>query len=820
MHRMKAHHRRASRVQSVEFLETRRLFATFNVSNLNPTGAGSLNQAVLDANAAAGADNIAFDTGLTGTIDLDAAPLTITEDLDIQGPGATFVTVVAGGDDAGHNRVFEVNSPTADLTVRIAGLTITGGEDDDGGSGLFNDGENVTIDTCVFDSNATAAGNGGAILNTGDGSVTVFATTLVNNRADGDAGGGGAIYTDGGTVAISYSTFDSNLTTGVTAGGGGVFVAGGSISVTNSTFSGNSEGNGLGGAIYVAAGSSALVRASTFANNAATSDTAGAGGGMYIDGSAILENVLFGGNIAAGPTGSFDLQRGTGGHINASHSLIQTMSAGTINGSNTANILDQDPLLGDLADNGGPTQTIQPQPGSPVIDAGTAEGDLTTDQRGPGFPRTVDSAPDIGAFETGSAGPVISTPQITSVSPSPVPGSDQVQTLTITGTDFNDTATVTLRNETTGQDVTEFNVTGITTTEVTLDATFGNDAATWSVTVTNPDTGTTGAFEFDVQAAVPKTKVTIGTDQAKNVTYVDADGTSVTVTLKSGTADVVFDGENVQATPGKKGTTVSGTNLTIDAIGLDVTTSRSNLTIKTKGGDGRASLNAVTGATPLGKLAAATTDLSGDGIALTDQGTITTVQLNTIAHNASVTLPRANLKGVSFKVNDVQGAVINVSGAVKSFTAGTLSGTLTADAIQTLKVSGDLSAEVRAVDIIRSVTAGTFSNARILAGVRSDTSFLPGSTDDFTTPTASIGSVRVMSKAAGAFGPGSIVAAPTVGKVSVGTLNTANDGDTFGIGGDIIASVTGTAGTQKVKLSKLTQSSQTFTSGDFTVKVL
>ena len=64
-------------------------------------------------------------------------------------------------------------------------------------------------------------------------------------------------------------------------------------------------------------------------------------------------------------------------------------------------------MLGALADNGGPTQTMEPLAGSDAIDAGVAAG-ATTDQRGE--PRTVDDpgvpnegtsdGTDIGAFET------------------------------------------------------------------------------------------------------------------------------------------------------------------------------------------------------------------------------------------------------------------------------------------------------------------------------------------------------------------------------------------------------------------------------------
>ena len=64
-----------------------------------------------------------------------------------------------------------------------------------------------------------------------------------------------------------------------------------------------------------------------------------------------------------------------------------------------ADTLHDDPLLGALADNGGPTQTLALLPGSPAIDTGNNVAGLATDQRGAGFPRVMGSSADIGAYE-------------------------------------------------------------------------------------------------------------------------------------------------------------------------------------------------------------------------------------------------------------------------------------------------------------------------------------------------------------------------------------------------------------------------------------
>ncbi|NBB69512.1 MAG: hypothetical protein GVY33_04180, partial [Alphaproteobacteria bacterium] len=64
-----------------------------------------------------------------------------------------------------------------------------------------------------------------------------------------------------------------------------------------------------------------------------------------------------------------------------------------------------DPLIGDLALNGGPTPTHALLAGSPAIDAGANPLALVNDQRGEGFAREVNGQADIGAFEVQAAAP-------------------------------------------------------------------------------------------------------------------------------------------------------------------------------------------------------------------------------------------------------------------------------------------------------------------------------------------------------------------------------------------------------------------------------
>ena len=91
--------------------------ATITVTNTNDNGAGSLRQAIADANDG---DTIHF--GITGTITLTTGELLVDKSITISGPGAASLTV----DGNLASRVFHVSSG---VTAAIAGLTITNGAD-------------------------------------------------------------------------------------------------------------------------------------------------------------------------------------------------------------------------------------------------------------------------------------------------------------------------------------------------------------------------------------------------------------------------------------------------------------------------------------------------------------------------------------------------------------------------------------------------------------------------------------------------------------------------------------------------------------------
>ena len=241
-------------------------------------------------------------------------------------------------------------------SVGIDGLTITGG-------------------------NSPILDDGGGLTNFGE--LTLTNSTVSGNEAD-DEGGGIANF---GTMRIEGSTISGNSSG---RNGGGVINEFGTMTILNSTISGNTTVQ-RGGGVFHRDSSSITIDSTTITGNTSTS-----GGAFYSeDGTATINN-----SILANSTSASDCDGDTGVTIAGGHNLIETQSGpcSFVNGTN-GNIVGSDPVLGPLADNGGPTFTHALLAGSPAIDAGDTT--LTTDQRGE--PRSVGVADDIGAFESQTA---------------------------------------------------------------------------------------------------------------------------------------------------------------------------------------------------------------------------------------------------------------------------------------------------------------------------------------------------------------------------------------------------------------------------------
>jgi hypothetical protein len=417
----------------LEPLEARALLSVFTVDRLTDLGqgqgqAGDLRYCI--TNATSGHDTITF--AVTGTIELTGALPDLTTNVRIAGPGPGFLTVrrVTGGN-------YRIFTATAGTTVYLGGLTILRGEVDGNGAGIDNEGT-LTVDDCWVTGNINTGqqfGNGAGIYNAG--TLTVTNSSITANRARSGSSGGAGIFNTG-TLTVVGSTIAGNVLGNgpyfVDGFGGGIYNSG-TLTVTSSAISGNAlDSYGLadayGGGIFNDLGGSATVSNSTVANNKAIGSFNGDGGGLYNKGTLTVTNSTISGNSA---TGVFFGDAHAGGIYNFSFisvlGLHNTIVAGNIapywpdlyanlafsgynlignpagsSGFDETDLLNVNPQLGPLQDNGGRTHTMALLPGSPAIDAGDNTDAPRWDQRGPGFPRIVNGTIDIGAFEVQQEG--------------------------------------------------------------------------------------------------------------------------------------------------------------------------------------------------------------------------------------------------------------------------------------------------------------------------------------------------------------------------------------------------------------------------------
>ena len=268
------------------------------------------------------------------------------------------------------------NSLREAILYASAGDTITFDSSIAGGTIIL--GNQLTIDKDL-----TIDGTGQKIIVSGGGTVLVFyvvaATVTFNNLtiANGNNGGtnGGGINNNGGTIIVNNSSIINNTA----AWGAGIF---GSVTVNNSTVANNTATVGAG-ALRGGTGSIITVNNSTIADN-----TSGGGGAIQTFSATLhLKNTIVANNTGGANADCYLENHAISTNIN---NLIESGNCGTP-------VSTADPLLSALADNGGDTQTMALQAGSPAINAGDNATCESTDQRGETRPKH--DTCDIGAYE-------------------------------------------------------------------------------------------------------------------------------------------------------------------------------------------------------------------------------------------------------------------------------------------------------------------------------------------------------------------------------------------------------------------------------------
>ena len=261
------------------------------------------------------------------------------------------------------------------------------------GGAVYNDNSQMTVMQSAFLRNSsTGSGGGIAVEHSGspaDNLLTIVNSTIEANSAQIDGGG---MDLHSSTATIIGTTISNNVT--ALRGGGGIYSAFGSQNIVNSTISNNhagARGGGIESVGGVGDGSVNLNNVTVTANSAGSE-----GGGIF---NLTSKKVSFSNSILAGNSDGEGPSDCVGSLVSRGYNLVEAKP------ENCNFVIDNDivgeaPLLGSLADNGGPTKTHALSSGSPAIDAGNPAqpggGGLAceeTDQRG--APRNC----DIGAYE-------------------------------------------------------------------------------------------------------------------------------------------------------------------------------------------------------------------------------------------------------------------------------------------------------------------------------------------------------------------------------------------------------------------------------------
>jgi hypothetical protein len=399
-----------------------------------------------------------------GGVYLNGADLVVT-DSTIDGNRVTMTGSASNSSGGGgiYSNAGAVTITGSDVSHNVVDQASSSG--DNGGGGIYSNAGAVELDaSTVLDNSShitsdTGGDNGGGGVHSESGGVTLSSSTVSGNSftlgsSTGGDNGGGGIFADGDQVTAVFSSIDDNTLTvqndaGGDDGGGGLASQGGDIGVAFSSISGNTgnitdTGGDDGGGAILDEGGSNVYLTSTFSGNSMTISQASpdnGGGAIYSFGDSLISNLTIAGNHTSGPGGallSFGQARfkdtivagnvatpagncaGTGTFTSSGFNLE---SANSCAFNAAGDLVNTDPLLGPVQNNGGPTSTQALSAGSPAVDAGDctdlAGQPLTIDQRGVARPQPPGGKCDIGAFELAPTAP---PPPPPTSPPAAVPG--------------------------------------------------------------------------------------------------------------------------------------------------------------------------------------------------------------------------------------------------------------------------------------------------------------------------------------------------------------------------------------------------------------
>ncbi len=331
----------------------------------NNTGANcSLREAITAANtnaafggcsAGAGVDIINID--VTGTIQLTGVLPNISDSLMINGPGANLLSVRR--DTGGNYGIFAVN---AGIAASMQGLTVTNGLGTNNPGGILNFGT-LTITNCAITGNQGTSLFGGGIANLG---ILIMRGSTISGNTSGD--------------------------------GAGLFNQDGASTLTNTTISGNTASSFAGGIENI--GDGGVATSVTLINCTVTGNT-----GPTEDGVATVDNdgatsttTTLKNTIVTGSTHASLSRIGANAHVVSQGTNLANDSGATLlNGP--GDLINTNPQLSTLGNNGGPTRTHVLLANSPAINTGNNTGAPSSDQRGVSRPQS--GTVDIGAVEAG-----------------------------------------------------------------------------------------------------------------------------------------------------------------------------------------------------------------------------------------------------------------------------------------------------------------------------------------------------------------------------------------------------------------------------------